>query len=238
MSSQPEIYQYDALPDDASIRILTLRPGSPDDPLHGDLDIVNIEAAGSYEPLSYVWGDATRTHTMLLSDGELPLTTSLYHALRRIRLPGEPRRIWADQICINQENVSERSGQVQFMNSIYRNARHVLVWLGQDEQNVAEESFGRVRELDKIFADEAEHRKFSLDHTDHLEDQSRDSWAPLNHITALPWVSSIQPHSRQLGREDVCVLRSLVLCPVRKGMDSSGDRHTGARNPVLGEVSH
>jgi hypothetical protein len=70
--------------------------------------------------------------------------------------------VWADSTCIDQNDLDERSQQVQFMNSIYWNASHVLVWLGRDENGVAEEAFEMVRKLAGIFADEEEHAKFRL----------------------------------------------------------------------------
>jgi hypothetical protein len=37
---------------------------------------------------------------------------------------------WYDALCINQEDILERSEQVAKMGSIYENASSVLVWLG------------------------------------------------------------------------------------------------------------
>jgi hypothetical protein len=40
---------------------------------------------------------------------------------------------WIDQLCINQEDLQERSEQVQFMREIYTKAIRTLVWLGNAE---------------------------------------------------------------------------------------------------------
>jgi hypothetical protein len=85
--------------------------------------------------------------------------------------------------------MEERSEQVQFMNMIYKNASEVLVWLGPADQGVAESAFRLIDELDAIFQDEAKLKKFHIDHTENLKEQSRDRWNPLDHLTALPWVS-------------------------------------------------
>jgi hypothetical protein len=37
---------------------------------------------------------------------------------------------WYDTLCINQDNMEERSSQVQIMDSIYSKAARTLVWLG------------------------------------------------------------------------------------------------------------
>lgn len=193
-------YRYDSLPPGLFIRMLTLHPGERDDPLKGKLEFFDINSSESYEPLSYVWGPPPidGNHQIAISDdkgdGNLQLTANLYGALKRLRYTDRERRLWADQICTNQKNMEERSQQVQFMNRIYKNASHVLVWLGQDEKgpdkkSVAESAFSLVRELDETFRDEAKREKFHIDHTgENLEKQSRDPWVPLDHLTDLPWV--------------------------------------------------
>jgi hypothetical protein len=45
--------------------------------------------------------------------------------------------LWIDAICINQDDLSERSREVGNMDSIYCNANQVLVWLGSSSQNSA-----------------------------------------------------------------------------------------------------
>lgn len=41
--------------------------------------------------------------------------------------------MWIDAICINQEDLGERSSQVSFMTNIYAAAARVVVWLGKDD---------------------------------------------------------------------------------------------------------
>lgn len=41
--------------------------------------------------------------------------------------------VWIDALCINQEDVLERSHQVSIMDKIYERAGYVLVWLGEDD---------------------------------------------------------------------------------------------------------
>jgi hypothetical protein len=43
------VYKYGDLPDDRSIRMLTLLPGNLNDPLKGELEFVDIGDAGAYE---------------------------------------------------------------------------------------------------------------------------------------------------------------------------------------------
>ncbi|RYP09262.1 hypothetical protein DL764_001389 [Monosporascus ibericus] len=176
-------YRYPPLPDKRTIRVLTLHSGKPEDPLRGELESVAADDAGDYEPLSYVWGDDQLIGEIFLPTARLKLTASLSHALRRLRPQTGTRRVWADQVCIDQRNKEERSHQVQFMNEIYKNGSLVQVWLGLDEQNLAKEAFTFVRRLAGLLAN-GEHAAFNMDN---LAEQSADYWMPLKHITALPW---------------------------------------------------
>jgi hypothetical protein len=39
---------------------------------------------------------------------------------------------WYDAFCINQNDLEERAQQVSFMKDIYARAKHVAVWLGDN----------------------------------------------------------------------------------------------------------
>jgi hypothetical protein len=41
--------------------------------------------------------------------------------------------LWIDQICIDQDTLTEKNHQVQMMSDIYYNCEHVMVWLGCDK---------------------------------------------------------------------------------------------------------
>jgi hypothetical protein len=73
----------------------------------------------------------------ILCEGkELSVTTSLWTALRRLRLPQERRILWTDAICINQRDVQERADQVQLMRQIYEGAARVIIWLGEETDSM------------------------------------------------------------------------------------------------------
>lgn len=147
-------FQYQPLESHDSIRILTLSPGRPNDPLRGTLEVVCIDSAGVYEPISYAWaepGPPNCRYEIFLGDGDqercLQLRGgNLFAALRRFRSQDTQRRLWADQICINQDDLGERNEQVQFMNRIYANASRVLIWLGLDDEDEAESAFGLIHQ--------------------------------------------------------------------------------------------
>jgi hypothetical protein len=66
---------------------------------------------------------------------ELPITTSCYDALLRLRHRNRLATISVDSICINQSDDEEKSYQVQLMRSIYWKAKKVNIWLGPGNEN-------------------------------------------------------------------------------------------------------
>ncbi|KAK4078974.1 hypothetical protein Trihar35433_79 [Trichoderma harzianum] len=185
-------YVYGPLKARQSVRFLVLQPGSECDPLIGSLevgslDLADIEQLLPYEAISYVWGNCDR-HFELICDGDiLTLTQSIHDALHRVRLPDQPRRLWADQVCINQEDGAERSQQVRLMNSVYKNAKNVLVWLGSDLDGVAEKAERTVRELNEAFKDTEAHAAFKLNYEENLATQSLSQidWEELSFVATV-----------------------------------------------------
>ncbi|KAH7320889.1 heterokaryon incompatibility protein-domain-containing protein [Stachybotrys elegans] len=186
-------YEYTSLTHHGAIRILTLEAGEEGDPLVGDLSVEDIDGAAAYEAISYAWGSHERCAEMTLSGGEavLPLTQSIHDALVRMRDRSRTRRLWADQICINQADIAERSHQVSLMNALYKNAERILVWLGKDEQGVAHRAMRMVHYLHGVFEDEMLHEAFRTAHSEKLDEQSQEPWMPLSTLTKLPWFNRI-----------------------------------------------
>jgi hypothetical protein len=60
------------------------------------------------------------------------VSENLYDALCNLSAIGITGFIWVDAICIDQNNLHERSSQVLLMGDIYANAQGVIVWLGTD----------------------------------------------------------------------------------------------------------
>lgn len=190
-------YQYQPFQDNVSIRIFTLAPGQPSEPLRGTLEAIEIDEIGSYEAISYVWkedGPPNCKYEIVINTDDdderlLELTEggNIFAALRRIRLPDQGRRIWADQICINQDDLNERSQQVQFMNRIYKDASHVLVWLGLDSNGEATAAFSLIRSLHKTLqnAGGASHAR----RADDLEQEVKKNKKALQSLTSRKWVS-------------------------------------------------
>lgn len=130
----PGSYEYDELPQGGDgIRYLTLHPGTGDDPLKCDLHTAPMSET-TFEAVSYVWGSDVRDQEIICEGRKLALTTNLFRVLKRVRQPETSRNIWADLICINQENLDEKGHQVAIMGQIYRHAERVLIHMGGDDQ--------------------------------------------------------------------------------------------------------
>jgi hypothetical protein len=65
----------------------------------------------------------------------LPIGRNLFIALKHLRRQEDVRILWIDAICINQDDLEERSKEVARMGDIYRNARRVVVWLGEESED-------------------------------------------------------------------------------------------------------
>lgn len=128
-------YAYDNVVNfDRVIRVLTLLPGREEDPLHGELETCRLDSALAYEALSYCWGTGGMDAAIDCSRGSIKITKTLERALRVLRLEDKTRRLWIDQICINQDDIKERSSQVRLMYEIYSLAQRTVIWLGDDEK--------------------------------------------------------------------------------------------------------
>ncbi|TVY93022.1 Heterokaryon incompatibility protein 6,OR allele [Lachnellula willkommii] len=125
--SSPFVYR--PLDGQGAIRLLTLFPGSPCEPLRGTLQHINIPEKG-FEAISYTWGGDSKPCFILLDGCQMSITQSLYNALVRLRYSDRSRKLWADGLCINQADNMEKGMQVALMPMIYTYARKVLVDLG------------------------------------------------------------------------------------------------------------
>ncbi|KAK0616869.1 heterokaryon incompatibility protein-domain-containing protein [Immersiella caudata] len=119
-----------------------------------------------------------------------------------------PTLFWIDAICINQQDISERSSQVQMMGQIYKSAHHVVGWLGSDPEsgqaardlqdlstqwvvpgdNVeAMEAFMDAQPLEQVFKGLDPNARFwRVDGSDPVSYDS-SIWAPIQELLSLPY---------------------------------------------------
>lgn len=94
--------------------------------------------------ISYCWhGEDWEVTERLLSDFDnevwtLPISPVMLRNVLLLRNSAEDG-IWIDQVCIDQKNESEKADAIQNMDTIYRNADHVVILLEDIEISMSEE---------------------------------------------------------------------------------------------------
>lgn len=134
-------YQYSPLPGSRHIRLLRLhrKADTEHSQLSVNLVIVSLDAAPPFEAVSYAWGDPSPQAEIRCCGLTARIGLSLHSALRQLA-PGAPkpeRLLWVDALCINQDDIAERNSQVQMMGEIYARATNTLIWLGDEDDDIA-----------------------------------------------------------------------------------------------------
>ncbi|KAF1952608.1 hypothetical protein CC80DRAFT_507796 [Byssothecium circinans] len=108
-SSQPI---YRPLTKPKEIRLLLLEPGAKSDQISCKLIHVPLSWRTRYEALSYSWGDSNKSASVVCDGQTMSVTANLHSALRDLRFTDRQRVLWADSICINQNDLEEKSAQL------------------------------------------------------------------------------------------------------------------------------
>ncbi|KAL8403269.1 hypothetical protein RB594_008502 [Gaeumannomyces avenae] len=114
------------------IRLVTIHPGSWVDDVRCELTVWPLDSARrpEYQTLSYVWGSARVTEEISLNSIPWQVTVNLSCALRYLRHSSYPVVFWIDALCINQQDLEERSAQVPLIRDIYSQASGLTIFLG------------------------------------------------------------------------------------------------------------
>lgn len=164
---------YHPLHNGDTIRIMELHRGRFDDPLSCSFHYASLRNLHlEYDALSYVWAERTPfwvsdsyrhgfTASMECNGHSTAIGANLENALRHIRSPSSPLFLWADAICINQDDVLERGHQVGLMGSIYRNAKKVVFWIDEnDAPGIWDEEVGEIKQEPRVTEDVRAQRAF------------------------------------------------------------------------------
>lgn len=139
-SRDAQAYPYRQL-EGTDIRYVTLQP------FNKDVGLVEctlwqkpLEEA-QYTAVSYAWGNACVTESILVAGQEFEVTANLAVCLKHLAIrlaakdtaeDGSGFNIWVDAVCINQEDIAERNAQVLRMKDIFPHADKLIVWLGDE----------------------------------------------------------------------------------------------------------
>ena len=114
---------------------------------------------------------------------------------------GMRRTLWIDALCINQDDLVERSAQVSIMGSIYSNTSKVLIWLGEESAN-SQAAFEAMKDFVR-----------GMGRNDHKLTSWKEKWRSFEYLCQRPY------WGRLWIIQEVCLASSLrVHC----GSDAMG----------------
>jgi hypothetical protein len=141
-------YHYTPLSGAGQIRLLRLQAGTEADELSVDLIHTSLDKAPCFTALSYPWGDPQPRKAIRCSGVQAEIGPSLHMALQHLRKAHLDIFVWADALCINQEDIPERTQQVRIMSEIYAAASTTAIWLGEESDEV-KMAFGWLRRFQR-----------------------------------------------------------------------------------------
>jgi hypothetical protein len=164
-------FTYTPLPTARSIRLLELHPPLPGGRISLTILTTEVDTAPTYDALSYTWGNTASPYIGAEPNGVSPsapffvvecnsqpflVQENLRNALRMLQSVDfsgvgqtKSRYLWADAICIDQTNLSERATQVRLMDQIFRQAQKVVAWLGPEDETTSD-AFVAIESLSTI----------------------------------------------------------------------------------------
>jgi hypothetical protein len=194
------------------IRLLHIQPGKGSE-LSCNISVVPLASALPYDALSYTWGHQELSHEIFVSGKPVGVTSNLYSALTYVRHEDEELIIWTDAVCIDQHNDAERSAQVGMMADIYRRARRVIMWVGE-ETEFDKVAFSLLQQLKDVFS---QHGCVDFDFQTGPNGMENPGYG-LPGTNSTKWIALsrlfLRPYFRRIWviQEVVRATRALVVC--------------------------
>ncbi|RMZ83160.1 hypothetical protein DV738_g1349, partial [Chaetothyriales sp. CBS 135597] len=127
-------------------RLIELLPGTDLAPLECRLETVEVTAqdglgliaearSQEYEVLSCPTVPLEPQTSLICNGVSIPVPDSLSQALRYMRLESESRWLWNDAICINHDDLEEKSIQIRESFLVHKKAINVLAWIGTPDED-------------------------------------------------------------------------------------------------------
>lgn len=92
-----------------------------------------------FAALSYTWGPAVQRacqKSIILNGHPFNVRDNLFDFLQSQCTSARSSYLWIDAICINQDDLAEKSHQVALMSTIFKSAKIVCVWLGKGHPEI------------------------------------------------------------------------------------------------------
>jgi len=116
----------------SDIRLIEIRLDSENTTLELNL-VQHSLGIVKFDALSYVWGKQTRRRQIKCNGQLIHIGPNLADALSEQARRRSTGLLWADALCINQNDNEEKTRQVRMMRDIYSKAQRVIIWLGKEE---------------------------------------------------------------------------------------------------------
>ncbi|KAL8803976.1 MAG: hypothetical protein Q9182_002848 [Xanthomendoza sp. 2 TL-2023] len=124
------------------IRVLCIDPDSNVSDLHPlryklkHISLQNVPVE-HFCAVSYCWGTSKNRASIVLDGQDVTIPQITANALRNLsKVSSWP--LWIDAICIDQNNLREKSQQVAMMGQVYAKAVSVMIWLGPSQISTAD----------------------------------------------------------------------------------------------------
>jgi hypothetical protein len=182
------------------IRVLRIDPACRTNEgatLRGVLEHISLanEPARRFVAISYHWGTSRRRVRFIIDGQTATIPKTAADAIRNLsKVTSQP--LWIDALCINQQNLQEKSEQVAMMKQVYSKAVSVLIWLGAAQKSTP----AAIASIEKIYeqclevTDGLEHLHHHLYGTDgspgfKYSDAPlpRCDWSALRTFYSYPW---------------------------------------------------
>jgi len=161
-----DLYSQLQLTHDNEIRLVKVSPFQYGKDFCCDLVVIDLTNMPRYIALSYTWGPSSNeeaadgvtsdpTNSILCNGHAFSVTANLYNFLVRAAQSDElaSNHMWIDILCINQEDLDERTQQVSLMTKIYQSAESVVAWLGEQDTGIGR-AFDLMKTLGRCSKDE------------------------------------------------------------------------------------
>ncbi len=104
--------------------------------LVGRLLAVDLKNSPPFQAIEYRWEIPHGGLSSILCNGQpIPAQPKVVAALMAIRHPTQPQLVWIDSVCINQEDIGEKSAQVSMIPGIMSMANKVVLYVDSWSEN-------------------------------------------------------------------------------------------------------
>ncbi|KAJ4376490.1 hypothetical protein N0V83_001774 [Neocucurbitaria cava] len=144
--------------DGTSIRLFTLKQKTDDGSFEAEMENFPFQKLSQeaihFNAASYTWGKGRYSPSITLKfkkpPGKLPVLERLVPFLDIIWEHEDLKKKWwwIDSVCINQQDNTEKTEQIDIMPEVYTRAERVIVWLGEEKDMEWKMLEGRQEEVE------------------------------------------------------------------------------------------